>query len=233
MNSELRIDWATAEAAKFACLRWHYSRCVPVFKAVRVGVWEHDRFIGVVLFGQGATPEIGSPYGLRQVEVCELTRIALDKHDSPVSRIVSIALKFLRRQCPGLRLVVSFADAGHGHHGGIYQAGGWIYTGGSETHAYRVRGVLVHPKTLHTRYGTGGQSLPWLREHVDPKAERVTSGFKHRYLMPLDAQTRRTVEPLSKPFPKPIMRTKEQDAEHPSALGGVTPTRALHSNEVA
>lgn len=202
MSSDLLIDWATPEAARFACTRWHYSRCVPVFKAVRLGVWERDRFIGVVLFGQGATPEIGSPYGLPQVEVCELTRIALDKHDAPVSRIVAIALRFLRRQCPGLRLVVSFADAGQGHHGGIYQAGGWIYAGGAETHAYRVRGVLVHPKTLHSRYGTGGQSLPWLRKHIDPKADRVISGFKHRYLYPLDAETRRKIEPLAQPYPK-------------------------------
>lgn len=202
MSSDLRIDWATPEAARFACTRWHYSRCVPVFKAVRLGVWEGDRFIGVVIFGQGATPEIGSPYGLAQVEVCELTRIALDKHGAPVSRIVAIALRFLRRHCPGLRLVVSFADAAQGHHGGIYQAGNWVYAGGAEQHAYRVRGQLVHPKTLHSRYGPGGQSLPWLRAHVDPRAERVPSGFKHRYLMPLDDETRRKIESLAQPYPK-------------------------------
>lgn len=198
----LRLDWATAEATAFACKRWHYSRCVPVFKCVRIGVWEADRFIGVVLFGQGATPEIGSPYGLEGTEVCELTRIALDTHRAPVSRIVRIALAFLHKHCPGIRLVVSFADQGQGHRGGIYQAGNWTYAGGMKTHAYIVNGVQVHPKTLHSRYGKGGQSIPWLREHIDPNASRVTVGFKHRYLMPLDEDMRARIQPLSLPYPK-------------------------------
>ena len=175
---------------------------MPVFKAVRIGVWEGGAFIGVVLFGQGATPEIGSPYGLQQVQICELTRVALNRHCAPVSRILSIAIKMLRRHCPGLRLIVSFADEGQGHHGGIYQAGGWLYAGASETHAYRVHGKLVHPKTLHSRYGTGGQSLPWLRSHVDANAQRVMSACKHRYLMPLDADMRRAVAKLVQPYPK-------------------------------
>lgn len=83
-------------------------------------MWENDVFIGVVLFGQGATPEIGSPYGLKGTEICELTRIALNKHKTPVSRIISIALRFLRSHCPGIKMVVSFADGGQNHHGGIY-----------------------------------------------------------------------------------------------------------------
>jgi len=222
---ELKIDWASAEAARYACEKWHYSKCVPVFKAVRFGVWENDAFVGVVLFGQGATPEIGSPYGLGQTEICELTRVALTKHISPVSRIIAVALRFLRKQCPGLRMVVSFADAGQGHYGGIYQAGGWLYAGGSETHGYKVNGVIVHPKTLHSRYGKGGQSIPWLRSNVDPNAERVVSGFKHRYLMPLDAAMRAQIAPLAKPYPKrPGTSTRDGT---PDAVGGATPTPGL------
>lgn len=223
---DLRIDWATAEAARYACLNWHYSKSVPKAKVVRCGVWESGKYIGVVMFGSGATPEIGSPYGLKQTEICELTRVALTSHKTPVSRIMSIALRFLKQQSPGLRLVVSFADAGQGHHGGIYQATNWIYAGGTETHAYKVHGENIHPKTLYMRYGKGGQSIPWLRANVDPKAERIVAGFKHRYLMPLDAEMRAKIEPLRKPYPK---RAKEQDSENPSELGGASPTRTLHS----
>lgn len=230
MNSKvnLKVDWATAEAARFACINWHYSKCVPVFKAVRIGVWENDKFIGVVLFGQGATPQIGSPYGLKQTEICELTRVALTSHQTPVSKIISVALRFLRKHCPMLRMVVSFADAGQGHHGGIYQAGNWIYVGGAETHGYRVNGEVVHPKTLHSRYGKGGQSIPWLRNHVDKNAERIIAGFKHRYLMPLDDEARKIVEPMRKEYPK---RAKRQDADIHSALGGSVPTGTLQHSE--
>lgn len=222
---KLKIDWASHEAAKYACINWHYSKCIPVFKCVRIGVWEDDKFIGVVLFGQGATPEIGSPYGLNQTEICELTRVALTKHKTPVSKILSIAFKFLKKNSPNLKMIVSFADEGQGHHGGIYQATNWIYAGGSETHAYIVNGVKYHPKTLHSKYGKGGQSIPWLREKIDPNAKRIVSGFKHRYLMPLNDAMRVKILPLAKPYPK---RAKEQASGNHPDLGGATPTRTLH-----
>jgi hypothetical protein len=227
---ELRIDWATHEAARFACERWHYSRSVPVGKTLKVGAWESGTFVGALIFSRGATPEIGSPYGLTQLEICELTRVALTTHTTPVSRIIAIAFKFLTKNAPGLRMIVSFADAAQGHHGGIYQAGGWVYLGGAETHAYRVNGVNVHQKTLHSKYGKGGQSVPWLRANVDPNAARVLAGFKHRYLMPLDHAMREKIAPLAKPYPK---RAKKQDAGHPPALGGAVPTRALQSEAAA
>lgn len=137
---------------------------------------------------------------------------------------MAIALRMLVTQSPGMRLIVSFADSEQGHHGGIYQATNWLYLGSKEYHAYRVNGAIVHPKTLHSRYGKGGQSVPWLRRHIDPSAERIRNGKKHKYVMPMDAVMRLKLLPLSKSYPK---RTKEQDAGYPPALGGVTPTRAL------
>lgn len=202
MTVDLKVDWATHEAAKYAVLNWHYSKRLPVFGTVKIGAWEDGKFIGVVIFSRGATPEIGSPYGLEQTEICELTRVALTKHETPVSRILSFAFKFLKENSPGLRMIVSFADMAQGHHGGIYQATNWIYVGLSETHAYRVLGKVEHPKSLHSRYGRGGQSIPWLRANVDPKAERIVAGSKHRYLMPLDKKMRKQILPLSKPYPK-------------------------------
>lgn len=229
-KASLKIDWATHEAARFACENWHYSKSVPAGKLVKIGVWEGGKFIGVMLFGRGATPEIGSPYGLKQTEICELVRVALTNHETPVSRIMSIAFLFLKKVAPDLRMIVSFADAAQNHHGGIYQATNWIYAGGSETHAYRVNGINVHPKTLHSRYGKGGQSIPWLRQNVDPDAERVVSGFKHRYLMPLDTLMRKQLTPLSKPYPK---RAKQAMAGgHPEQRQGSTDPHAPHFLEL-
>ncbi|WP_449441465.1 Mom family adenine methylcarbamoylation protein [Serratia entomophila] len=48
---------------------------------------------------------------------------------SPVSQILAKAIKFLSAVCPGLRLIVSYADKDQNHHGGIYQATNWIYEG--------------------------------------------------------------------------------------------------------
>jgi len=209
-KSDLHVDWATHASAKYACENWHYSKKLPCGSLVKIGAWENGKFVGVVIFSRGATPEIGSPYNLRQDEICELTRVALTKHSAPVSRILAVSFKFLHASSPRLRLIVSFADSSQGHHGGIYQATNWVYAGASKTHAYRVLGKVEHPKTLHSRYGIGGQSVPWLRANIDKNAERIIAGTKHRYLMPLDAEMRAKIELLAKTYPK---RLKQAMAE--------------------
>jgi hypothetical protein len=208
----LRLDWAGYDAATYACQHWHYSRAVPAGRLIVIGVWEGDAFKGVVIFSRGATPRIGSPYGLTQLEVCELTRIALRAHEAPVSRIVAVALRMLRRRCPGMRLVISYAAGEQGHHGGVYQAGGWIYEGPKDTYTIELRGERRHARSIGSRYGR--HDLEWLRENVDPDAKAVRGLVRHKYLMPLDDMMRAAVAPLAKPYPK---RTKQAMAEHHSA----------------
>lgn len=216
----LKIDWATHEAAKYACQNWHYSKCLPssLQKRVAVGAWENGKFVGVVVFGHGANPQIGSPYGLTINQCVELTRIALIKnHATPVSKIVKIALSFLKKSQPGIRLIVSYADKSHGHHGGVYQAGNWIYVGLTKgVPSLLYNGKVWHAKALRTSY-------PKLKQS-DPSVVKIPAGDKHKYLMPLDDEMRSKIAHLSKPYPK---RVKEQDSGNPPGLGGATPTHTL------
>ena len=147
--SKLRLDFCSHEGAKHAVMRWHYSRRMPRSKLVKIGVWEDGRFRGAILYGVGATPHLASPFGLKSTQVCELVRVALAPgRQHPTSKCVAVSLRLLRRQSPGLKLVVSYADLGEGHLGTIYQAGGWLYLGISEQSYIRVLGRVVHPRTL-------------------------------------------------------------------------------------
>jgi hypothetical protein len=101
----LKLDWCTHAAAKHAVMNWHYSKTMPVGKSVKIGVWENGQFIGAVIFGRGANNNMLKPYGLSQTEGCELVRIALRKHITPVSRIIKIALLFLKKNSPDLRII--------------------------------------------------------------------------------------------------------------------------------
>lgn len=207
-KNNLKVDWASHEAAVFACKNWHYSKSIPVGKLVKVGVWEFDKFIGAVLFARGANMNMLSPYGLQPDEGCELVRVALKEHFTPVSRIMAIAIKFLRLKSPSLRLIVSYADLDAGHHGGIYQATNWIYEGivnkGSLS-AFIVHGKKTHKKTIHSK-GVKG-SIVEVRKHLDPNAQEFRTKGKHKYLMPLDKQMAEQIKPLAKQYPK---RAKEQ-----------------------
>lgn len=223
----LKLDWCDYKAARYAVEHWHYSRCMPAGKLVKVGVWEDGAFVGCVVFGRGAIYNIGRPYGLEQTGVCELVRVALTGHTAFTSRVVSIAVRFLHRQSPGLRLIVSYADSGQGHHGGIYQASGWLYVGSESYDWKRVNGEIVHPRSLYSRYGT--HDLQWLKEHVDPSALAVQTLPKHKYLMPLDGAMRIQIAPLAKPYPKrPCATSIGSDAPATHAGdGGAIPTVAL------
>ena len=219
----LKIDWATHKAAKYACENWHYSGCLPIGKLVKVGAWENGKFIGVVLFGRGASPRLGKPYGLPQDQCVELVRVALTSHIVPVSRVVSLSIKFLKRANPKIRLIVSFADTSKGHHGGIYQAGNWIYSGkGPEV----PRLVMPDGSTRHNRIyrGRNKQAIPsgayWSKQEG-----------KYRYLMPLDAEMKTSILHLAKPYPKRV--TKANSGDQPES-GGAVPTGTLQPNrEVA
>ena len=105
---ELKCDWATHEAAKYACEHWHYSKCLPVGKIFKIGAWEDGVFIGVVLFSRGANCNMAKPYGLDQTECVELTRIALRAHKHFVSEIMMQAIKNCMNSIPdcGLSLAM-------------------------------------------------------------------------------------------------------------------------------
>lgn len=189
-KAELRLDLVAHKPARLACERWHYSHCAPIGKLVRVGVWEDGRFIGVVIFSRGANPSIQGPWGVDMTEICELTRIALRQHRSTVSRIVRVALKILRATNPGIRLVVSYADPAEGHHGGIYQASNFVYTGTTgTTKQHFAEGKWRHPRAIYAPGFGGGAKKGAVP--VPNHAVRVRPG-KHRYVFALD----RTLQPI-------------------------------------
>ena len=192
MDKGLKIDFCEHEAAVFACKRFHYSKAVPSGKLIKLGVWEDGQFIGCVIFSRGANNRLLQPYGLEQTEGCELSRVALSKHKAPVSQIIAIAIRVLKRTNPGLKLIVSFADSRQGHVGGIYKAGNWIFTGSvKSTPEFYLKGRWVHQRNVHSMYGTiKGVNVP-----------KRDGGYRHRYLYPLTDAVRQQVEPLRKPAP--------------------------------
>jgi hypothetical protein len=200
----LRLDFCSHEAAKYAVEHWHYTGQLPAGKLVKVGVWEEGAFTGCVIFSYGANRHLASSLCLKQTEVCELTRVALNKgHKIAVSRVLAISLRMLKKQSPGVRVVVSYADSDQGHLGIIYQASGWLYIGHvqeGEQCAFMVHGRRMHPRSVGARGWV--QSLEWLQEHIDPLASRVRTLGKEKYIWCFDGSLKRNFEDISRPYPK-------------------------------
>src|SRR5215468_10914981 len=197
----LKLNWCSYDAAKYAVKHWHYSRSLPCSKTARLGVWEDDKFIGVIVFAWGANRHLAGEYKLKMTECAELCRVALTKHTTPVSKIISIAVKMLKREMPGIRLIVSYADLNQGHQGKIYQASNWKFVGetGHET-GIVLNGKLTHRRTINSKYGTS--TIEWLHEHVDSCARRVEGKAKFKYLLPLDGEIAEGVRMSARAYPQ-------------------------------
>lgn len=191
---DLKVDWCSYQAARWAVEHWHYSKRMPKSKIVKLGAWEDGEFVGAVIFGVGATGDLVKGYGLGKNQGCELVRIALRKHRSPVSMILSIAISKIKAQSPRLRLIVSFADPEMRHLGVIYQASNWVYSGMSQaSDEYIYRGRRYQGRSFRNKY-------KGMENH--PGVTVVKGSSKHRYLYPLDRAMRRQIAPLAKPYPK-------------------------------
>lgn len=182
---KLLIEWCSYEAAKYACVNWHYSECMPVGKLVKLGVWEDDTFIGVIIFGHGANNNACKSFNLKQEQVCELVRVALKSHKTPVSRMLKIGLKLLKNHFSGIKLVFSYSDiTNQGHHGGIYQANNWSYLGVRKTSDkgayYKIKGQKIHGRSARSKYGN--------EKNFPPGWEHWPSQSKHLYVKIINSE---------------------------------------------
>jgi hypothetical protein len=142
-------------------------------------------------------------------------------------------MQFLKRNSPELRLIVSFADPSEGHHGGISQAGNWVYTGKQPK---TIEYIGPDKKRWHGRMISkdgkikvqGKYRTCWRIDQCTP----VERPGKHRYLMPLDAAMRERIAPLAKPYPK---RAKQAMAGPPAQRRGSADLHAptLEKNHAA
>lgn len=219
---ELRVDWCDIKAARYAVENWHYSKCLPAGHNVYLGVWENGRFVGSVVFGVGANQHLSKPFGLERSQACELVRIALSRqHQTEVSRILRFAIKKLTLQSPGLRCIVSYADQSQGHHGGVYQAHGWVFCGmGGAT-----RQLLFDGKMHHQRRFTGdvfGTKTP-----IPPGAVWVDVLPKYRYALGLDDEFRERLKAMAQPYPKRVASIGDAPPNHGGESGSNREPRSL------
>lgn len=199
----LLLNFCTHRDALYAVRHWHYSRSLPTPPVVRYGIFEDGAFIGCVLFSRGNNGNMARPYGLRQHECFELSRVALTHHDAPVTRIVALALRLLKRHYPETRLVLSYADPAQFHLGKIYQAGNWVYVGRTSSDS---RYIDAAGREWHSRQvSKNGTKRQYGELRQTPKAsecQRILIPGKYRYAYPLDGSMAQRLAFMRRPYPQ-------------------------------
>ena len=202
---------ANKDAIKYACLKFHYAKSVPV-NTFGYNVYnDKNEWCGVVLFGSGANNNIGKEYNLAQGEILELVRVALNGKQECTSKAVAIALRLLKKDCPLCKLIVSYADIDQDHYGTIYQATNWIYVGNSMENStdssWVINGKRYHGRLISdwvkSKGGLNGLTRKeFLQKYYDINAyEYVTKG-KRKYLYVIDKSMLPSIAKLARPYQK-------------------------------
>ncbi len=190
---------ASHKAVKYAIMNWHYSKSIPVVTLAYAVFNDKNEWCGVICFGTGSVNNIARPFGLQQGQVIELLRVALNGKQESTSKAVSLSLKLLKKECPLVKLIISYADTDQGHIGIIYQATNWYYIKSSIDSNIIVNGKRMHRRSIGSLYGTN--SIKKLIE-MGFDCERIITKPKHKYIYPVDKKMTELCKSMSKPYPK-------------------------------
>ena len=114
-------------------------------------------------------------------KLMELNRLVINEglEKNVLSFLVSQSLKLI----PKPMVLVSYADTSQNHHGYIYQATNWFYTGLSTAFKdYYVKGMEnLHNQTIMDMSRGQDNRVEWLRQKFGDKLIMVERPRKHRY----------------------------------------------------
>ena len=189
----MKLEIASNKAIVYACMNFHYAKRIPL-TVIGFSVFNSlNEWCGVITFGYGASANMGKPYKLTHGKYLELTRVALNGKQGLTSKVVSIAIKLIKKYCPTVQLLISYADKGQNHKGIIYQAMNWFFVDESISSGNEVfyKGRWVHDRVPNT-----------LPKEIRDKLEYRKKSGKYKYIYPLDKSLIPMCEGLKKPYPK-------------------------------
>ena len=190
----IEIKRIKGKDAARTCARWHYSGTVPGASAP-YGIWEDEKYIGCIVFGYGASCNLGKGYGFDPNECCELVRIALSgEQKEHTTKYVAAVIKVFKAMNKNINCIFSFSDLEQNHIGTLYQAGNWLYLGvanGNKYAFFTADGTRVHSRTIRANCIT----------YSGKKTIRKRIKDKHRYAYPLSRSARKKLKAFTKPYP--------------------------------
>lgn len=140
--------------AKEWCLYKHYAKRIPPI-SFAFGLYDKESVLqGICTYGHPLSCTLkgvfGDEYGDK---LLELNRLCVN--DGLPKNVLSFFVGQTFKMLPTPTPLVSYADSGMNHHGYIYQATNWIYTGlSAKFEDYVVKGMEnLHPSTIGDRGG--------------------------------------------------------------------------------
>lgn len=176
MNYEVKpIDY---QDCKEWFMKKHYAHRMPPVEFC-FGLYQQQNLCGVCSYGTPVSSTLRNC--IKGYKLYELNRLVINENmpKNTLSWFVSKTIKMMPLPC----VLVSYADTSQGHHGYIYQATNWIYTGLSIPFKdYFIEGLEnMHHTTLHDLSRGKENRTEWLKDKFGDKLKIVERARKHRY----------------------------------------------------
>lgn len=179
-------------------LNKHYARRIPPIE-YSFGLFLDLKLCGIITFG---TPVSSTLRDLWQnkYKLMELNRLVVneDIDRNCLSFFVSKSLSML----PKPLVLVSYADTSKNHHGYIYQATNWIYTGLSLAFKdYYIKGMEhLHNGTIMDMSRGKENRVQWLRDKFGDDLIMIDRPRKHRYFYFIGSKTDKKIMKKMLPY---------------------------------
>ena len=189
MKDKYQVKSIDTYLTKEWLLKKHYAKRIPSI-SYSFGLFENNIMVGIMTIGKPASNALC--IGVCGIEyskyVFELNRLCVNDglEKNVLSYFLSNSFKLIKDNL----IIISYADTSQGHHGYIYQATNWIYTGKTKE-----RTDIGFENGKHSRH---------YDKNLD-KLHRKNRSSKHRYIYFLGKMKKEFKEKLNykiEPYPK-------------------------------
>ena len=155
---------------------------------------KEEKLIGCIAYGYPIGRRVlGSIFKndleLTTKNILELTRLVIydDYGKNIESFVISQSFKWLKKNAPNIKVLISYADPEQNHTGKIYQATNWLYQGCGDiqmapTFSLKIEedGEWIHSRTVYSMYGSS--NAEHLKNRIGHTFWLKKEAEKHRYL---------------------------------------------------
>lgn len=194
-------------------LHKHYAKRIPPIE-YSFGLFYSNELIGIITYG---TPPSSPLRDVFKFKLIELNRLCVNDglEKNVLSFFVSKSLKML----PPPIIVISYADTEQNHHGYIYQATNFIYTGLSAKRTdWKIKGMEhLHGATVADMSRGKQNRAEYMRQKYGEDFYLKDRSRKHRYLFFLGTKKQVKEMILSMPYkehPYPKGDNKKYDSSY-------------------
>lgn len=159
---------------------WHYSKSTNgLMVSYCFGLFSDENLIGVMIYGRLGMANAWKRYAEKMDDVIELRRLAcIDcTPKNTESYFIGKTIRWLKRNTD-IKLIVSYADAFHGHSGIIYKASNFEYLGLTSPGKLILDsdGRTFHDKAIRTTY-TNKDGVKSLKPFAARLKKRLEDGI--------------------------------------------------------